>query len=192
MNAGIDDAIGTLNHEIIHALRDEALWGKPYGLFSATEWRSLVAKARADKALMAKIKEDCPRLDSTGQAEEAVAELYRIWRSGRDSIGAVGKSMERVKGFVEAVVNALTGAGFVDAASVFRKIADGKMSDGKPPSGPKGRFTSDSPEKDMHIGKAWQSALVGLLQSPGRKFPELTVSHVSPVLERIGVPKGTI
>ena len=53
--AAPDGVLGVARHEIIHALRDAGLWGKPYGLFSQSEWQGLVRAARADKALMADI-----------------------------------------------------------------------------------------------------------------------------------------
>ena len=35
----------TLNHEIVHALRDASRWGASHGLFTPEEWREVLAMA---------------------------------------------------------------------------------------------------------------------------------------------------
>lgn len=73
----------TLDHEIVHALRDPARWGGTHGLFTAQEWQALVRAARASKAIRARVEAAYSDLDATGQAEEMVAELYADWAAGR-------------------------------------------------------------------------------------------------------------
>lgn len=66
----------TLNHEIIHALRDSARWGGTHGLFTREEWQALVRAARADKAIAARVKAAYGDRPAIEQAEEMVAEFY--------------------------------------------------------------------------------------------------------------------
>ncbi|WP_299671647.1 PLxRFG domain-containing protein [uncultured Roseobacter sp.] len=115
--------MGTLNHEIIHALRDSTLWQRPYGLFTQKEWRALARKARADKALIDRLKPLYPDLSYAALTEEAVAETYRAWRSGNAEAGP----FQKVRQFLEALANALRGNGFVSAGGVMQRIADGEV-----------------------------------------------------------------
>ncbi|SEG04517.1 hypothetical protein SAMN05421751_10988 [Jhaorihella thermophila] len=136
------DPLGAARHEIIHALRDKALWGRPYGLFTREEWRALVRAARADKDLMARIRRDYPDLGAAAQVEEAVAEMYREWAAARDAKSPVGRLMQRLSTFFKAIASALKGQGFTTAARVFERIERGDFGGrGEPtPTGPGGGF----------------------------------------------------
>jgi hypothetical protein len=141
-------AVGTLRHEIIHALRDAELWGKPYGLFTAAEWKSLVRAARADKATMDRVAGLYPDLNSAQLMEENIAEQYRMWREagGDTEAGPISK----IKSFFEALANVLRGNGFNSQASVMQAIADGGVAGrGDPnPTGPGGGVSeSRAPSK---------------------------------------------
>lgn len=46
----------TLDHEIIHALRDPQMWAGDHGVFSAEEWRALARAASADRDTRARIE----------------------------------------------------------------------------------------------------------------------------------------
>lgn len=119
------DSIGVLRHEIIHALRDSTLWGRPYGLFTQAEWQGLVRAGRADKALTAQVEERYPDLGSSGRAEEVVAEMYRKWALNRDQRSGVGAAFEKIRAFFSALGNALRGQGFQSAALTMERIAAG-------------------------------------------------------------------
>jgi Large polyvalent protein associated domain 39/Large polyvalent protein-associated domain 3 len=127
VNAASSNPLGVMRHEIIHALRDTGLWGKPYGLFTAEEWRALVKAARADKDIVARVQRAYPDLDATGQTEEMVAELYRGWAEGQDTAGVVSQAMQKIAAFFRALASALRGNGLEDAAFVMDRIAGGAV-----------------------------------------------------------------
>lgn len=158
-------ARGIMRHEIIHALRDSNTWGKTHGLFMEREWAALERAAYADKEIRASVLERYPDLDQDAQIEEMVAELYRLWADGRDESGTVGRALERIMGFLEAVANLLRGRGFISASQVMEQIARGTIGGAAPtptPSGPGGRPGA----REMREG--------GLLPSGARrKFKDL-------------------
>ena len=130
----------TLDHEIIHALRDPSLWGARYGMFTAEEWHALVKAARADKGIRDRVTAAYGDLDTPAQSEEMVAELYADWAKARRETtppGPLRSAFEKVRSFFRAVASALRGEGFVDAASIMEGIANGETLS-KPPSGPEG------------------------------------------------------
>lgn len=129
--------IGVMRHEIIHALRSESLWGRPFGLFTGPEWRALAMAAKADAGIRKNVLSRYPDLSPQKQTEEMVAELYRLWAGGRDTAGPVARALERAKGFLMAVANALRGRGFVSASRTMEQIATGKIG-GRGPQGPGG------------------------------------------------------
>jgi N12 class adenine-specific DNA methylase len=137
-------ALGTMRHEIIHVTRNAALWGKPYGLYTAEEWRGLVAEARRDKATVARVAVDYKDKPPIVQTEETVAELYREWAAKRDQTGPVAATLRKIMGFLEAVANALRGRGFQSAARTMEKIARGDVGgrgpDGGSPRDSAGRY----------------------------------------------------
>ena len=126
-------AIDVLHHEIIHALRDSNLWHRDYGLFDASEWRALARAARAHPGIMEKIEAQYPNLSTAAKTEEAVAELYRLWRRGdatydMANYGRIEPIMQRIRAFFEAMGNALRGLGFVSHGEIFARIASGELS----------------------------------------------------------------
>ncbi|ARJ70433.1 PLxRFG domain-containing protein [Paracoccus contaminans] len=129
----------TLDHEMIHALRDGQRWGASHGLFTADEWRALVQAARADADLMAAVRAAYPDLDAAGQMEEAVAEMFADWAAGRREVdgGPLRSALEAIRSFFRAVASALRGEGFEDAARVMERIARGEVG-GRGPGGPGG------------------------------------------------------
>lgn len=127
-------AMGVLYHEIVHALRDDALWGKPYGLFTLEEWRSLVAAARGRGDIMARVDELYGDQPASIRSEEAVAELFREWAQRRDDQGKATRALEKIKTFFRALASALRGEGFADAAMIMERIASGEVG-GRGPGG---------------------------------------------------------
>ncbi|MDO5643852.1 MAG: hypothetical protein Q4G26_15880, partial [Paracoccus sp. (in: a-proteobacteria)] len=129
----------TLDHEIIHALRDADLWDRDYGLFSADEWRALSRAARADESIRSRVEASYPDLDTTGQTEEMVAELYADWARGHRETpaGPLEHAFERIRSFFRAVASALRGEGFQDAARIMSRIASGEVGR-RGPDGPGG------------------------------------------------------
>lgn len=127
----------TLDHEIIHALRDSETWGGEAGLFSRDEWRALVRAARADDAVRARVEAAYPDLTTRQQTEEMVAEFYADWAQGRRDAepGMMTAALNRIRSFFRAAAAALRGEGFQDAATIMQRIADGTVG-GRGPDGP--------------------------------------------------------
>lgn len=121
------DPTATLDHEIIHALRDSAIWGKPQGLFSDIEWKALVRAARSDRAKMQEIAARYPDLTTAQQVEEAVADMYGAWRRGDAPKAAPASLMQRIRDVIGAIGGALRGAGFTTAEEVMSSIASGDV-----------------------------------------------------------------
>ena len=71
----------TPGHEAIHAPRAPAIWGTPFGLFREREWKVLERTATQRDGLMDAVRRDYPDLSPSEQLEEAVAELFGIWRT---------------------------------------------------------------------------------------------------------------
>jgi len=112
----------TLNHEIVHALRD-------LGLFKPAEWTALRKAALADTALMADVRRRYAgqRLDEDGLIEEAVADMFAAWSTGkRSERGFVAAAFERVREFLRALGTALRGS-FTSAEAVMRAIESGQI-----------------------------------------------------------------
>ena len=150
----------TLDHEIIHALRDARLWDKDYGLFTAEEWRALARAARADDTIRRAVERAYPDLSTAAQTEEMVAEFYADWAQGRREApaGPLRRALGRVRSFFGAVASALRGEGFQDAAAIMERIASGEVG-GRGPDGPGGGRSSDTKEqRDM-------AALRGAMQN---------------------------
>lgn len=151
----------TLDHEIIHALRDPARWGGSHGLFTQAEWRALVREARADADIRARVEKAYPDLDASGRAEEMVAELYAEWAAGRREVadGPLQQALDTIRSFFRAMASALRGNGFVDAARVMERVAAGHMGD-RGPDGPGGSTVRE--QRDMD----------GAATEPGPSFAE--------------------
>lgn len=147
INSDSPDAVGVLRHELVHALRDSDLWGKPYGLFTDGEWKALVRALRGRKDITAKIREEYADLNASQRTEEGIAELYREWAAARDASSQVANILAKVQSFLRAVASGLRGTGFNDAARVMEKIAGGEIGgrgqDGGPARNAKGRFTRE-------------------------------------------------
>ncbi|MEQ9131109.1 MAG: LPD1 domain-containing protein [Salinisphaeraceae bacterium] len=132
------DAMATMNHEAIHALRD-------MGLFRDAEWRTLEKAARADKARFSQVRRRYRRmgLSETQLTEETVAEMYSDWATGQTGRrGFIRAAFERVRNVLRAVGRVLTGRGFRTADSVFSRVERGDVGRraGPPPRDASGRF----------------------------------------------------
>lgn len=119
------DRSSTLGHEAGHALRSEALWGKPYGLFTEREWRVLERDARADGKRM-DLTSNYYRPDQV--VEEVVMQRFAAWRSGAlDASGMAAQAFQKIARFIEALGNALRGLGFKTADDVRKAMASGEI-----------------------------------------------------------------
>lgn len=129
ISARAADPTHVARHEIIHALRDPAIWGRRHGLFTAAEWQALARAARRDPVLRQAVERAYPELSTPGQTEEMVAEMYADWARARDSsqTGPLRAALERIASFFRAMAAALRGEGFADAAQVMERIASGEI-----------------------------------------------------------------
>lgn len=169
INEAVADKIGVLRHEVIHILRNAALWGNPQGLFTAEEWRTLVSAARSNGAIMARVAEAYADQSAAVRVEEAVAELFREWAAKKDESGVLGRAMGRIASFFRAMASALRGQGFTDAAMVMERIANGTvggrgptggggMADSVPQNGaPEMRFGLVSDKVKALTGRKWRT-----------------------------------
>lgn len=152
VNADAVNPLHTARHEIVHALRDANLWGRDYGLFTQEEWRALVRAARDDKGIRKAVEDAYPDLTSEAQTEEMVAELYAYWATDRSENprGALGAALERIRSLFRAMASALRGEGFVDAARVMERMANGEIG-GRGPDGPGGgrKAAPNDAEREM-------------------------------------------
>lgn len=124
---GTVGALGILRHEMIHALRSSALWGTDYGVFTQQEWQTLVTAARADRGLMAQIREVYPTDDASTQIEEVIAEHYRQWAQTQDATSLIGRIFVKLHAALTALINGLMGNGFHSTASIFEAIRSGQQ-----------------------------------------------------------------
>ena len=174
LNAQSGDVLGTLRHEIVHALRKG---------FAPGEWQALVRAAKRDPEIKAAVLASYGDKDSEAQAEEMVAELYRKSAAGVSSLGNLNRLIARIAQFVEAVGNALRGNGYVSAASVMQRIARGEV----------GARLSTEPEGTAQEMRAsdlslWRDALRRFLEKKLNPGVDLRVGRVPQVLRALGVP----
>jgi hypothetical protein len=130
-------AVGILNHEIVHVLRNADLWRSAYGLFKKGEWERLVRKAMSNDSIVKSVNERYKDkgLSAEKMQEEYVAELYRVWKRDFDDYGAVERILLKIEEFFKALASAFRGEGFDSAGMVMQRIADGTIG-GRGPDGP--------------------------------------------------------
>lgn len=117
------DQIRTLNHEVVHALRD-------MGLIRPVEWRTLsaAAKAGAQRMKATSARYEALGLSDESVIEEAIADMYADWVAGNSKPkGFIRVAFERIKGFLQALGNALAGRGFRTMDSIFQSIESGEV-----------------------------------------------------------------
>jgi len=137
LNPASGDVLGTLRHEIIHALR---------GAFTKGEWSALRRAALRNKPIRARVEKAYSDKSDDVQAEEMVAEFYRAWVTGAVTPEAApARLLTRLREIIDALVNALAGRGFATASTVLRRIAEGQVGSRLPARGrdASGRFVSE-------------------------------------------------
>ncbi len=105
-----------LHHEVMHLLRTE-------GFFTQNEYLAL-EKAATDRWIKQyKIAERHPELDRATQIEEAISDAFAEYMTGRYQTGGpIAKAFNRLKQYLIALGNALTGNRFDTAANIFNAI----------------------------------------------------------------------
>ena len=136
--------IGTLNHEVIHALKEN-------GIITAKQWDALIRaskkqktdgvtfwqreidrqiefKRQDDAAGIVRTPKQQAELDEGGEVfvEEVVAEMFRIWAANDGKFpGTPASIFRKMLNFIEALGNAFRGRGYMTADSVFKGIDTG-------------------------------------------------------------------
>lgn len=147
------DAMATMRHEVIHALRNPDLWGKEFGLFRPAEWRALERAAAADTERMAESERDYPGRGREVHLEETIARMFEDWSAGRyEATGFVAAAFRAIRNAIEAIGNALRGNGFTTVDSVFRKVASGAV--GRRQGADRGRGRAEPPVTGGRMARA--------------------------------------
>lgn len=139
--AGGSNPMLSLNHEIIHALRD-------MNILRGLDWKSLEKMAANDKAVMSYVEQHYSHLSRSEQLEEAVAEMFGKWADSKPAAGFVGKAYERVAAFFKALASSLRNGGLSDALAASRAV--GVMQDvnsGRMRDVESGRFVAGEKEQ---------------------------------------------
>ena len=140
-----------------------------------------MAKAQPD--IVASVMERYADKTPAVQAEEMVAELYRMWADRRDGYGGVERALLKIEGFLTALANMLRGRGFVSAARTMDQIASGNRGGGRGPQGPGGGRGTEMREQL----NAWSQQVFDTLT--GKIAPETTLT-LGPVPEIMRVMGG--
>lgn len=115
------DPVETLSHESIHAMR-------ALGLFRPAEWTALEKAVEASPELMADVRRryGAQGLSDLQMTEEAVADLYGLWRAQRAKVkGLVATAFQRIADFIKTIRAAL--AGEIMPGQVFRDVEAGRV-----------------------------------------------------------------
>nr|RDS95200.1 PLxRFG domain-containing protein [Cereibacter sphaeroides f. sp. denitrificans] len=194
LRVGAGDWRGTLDHEILHALRDPGnAGGAKYGLFTRDEWVGLVRAARKDADIVARVEKAYPDLNTAGRSEEMVAELYREWARGRRDMGALAAAFQKVKALFMALANALRGRGFQSAALTMERIAAGEIGGrGPQPRGPDGRWQSREAEADMRSPLRLGPAIIAGDLASATTHPDYAAAKAGDVAAAVRVARDLV
>lgn len=126
--------MSAMKHETIHALNKA-------GVFTPAEWRALTRHAKRN---MGNIDETYADLTPEQRVEEAIAVGYQNWLDNNTSApNMITRAWNKVKRVLGAIGNALTGAGFNTADSIYRNIESGTVGNrGAAPAGTQGAMFS--------------------------------------------------
>lgn len=113
-----DDQAWTLNHEIIHLLRD-------LGLFTDYEWLQLKNAARANVEIMEDVKRRYPDLSPDEQIEEAIANMFAYWKAQKRDPGRFQAVLDKVIAFFKAIAAGLRDTGYTNARDILEGIDRG-------------------------------------------------------------------
>ena len=158
------DGQWTLNHEVIHALRE-------MGLIRDAEWTALSKAAKADTDRMARMRAQRKSQNLTEEeiVEEVIADMFADWAVGRTQAGGFLKTaFERIKALLTALGKSLTQRGYSEMSDIFGTIESGEVGRREPvdetgPMGMSQAFMDDSestrlpPEPKFSRGRAQRS-----------------------------------
>lgn len=163
----VNELVGTLNHEVIHALRTQ-------GLLRPAEWQMLSRAAAKTKVPGKKytyldkaqaIYEPMGGIYTTEDAviEEAVAEMYKDWVAGKNRKEArpVAGLFNRITEFLRRIFRTLQNRKYED---VFKQISAGEMRtrEGAPESRREGQRFSAAPALNSEEFRKWFAGSKGV------------------------------
>jgi len=125
--------MGTLRHEVIHALKE-------LGAFTQQEWKILENKAKSEwidkyikkvgtyKAYQDAYKQSNGDLKGFDEyiAEEAIAEAFRDFANTKPPVGLIGNLLFRLNKMFEALGNTFKRLGYATAGDIFQKVERGE------------------------------------------------------------------
>lgn len=159
VDALMDDVevIGAVRHELIHALRDPEIWGKPYGLFTKQEWDTLVAAARERPDIVNFVEANYADQPTDVREEEMVAELYRTWAAGRPADSMIQRIMDKIHEAIHGMIAAFEGAGEYRSAQLLLRVANGTIGARAPAPRPRPRPRprAPAPTTNTEAFKTW-------------------------------------
>lgn len=112
-----NDAMHTLNHEALHAMRE-------MGLFSPADWNILSNMARSNWVNKYGIEAKYSNLTKEEQIEEAVAEAFADFQRQSPRAQSI---MEKALTALRKIGNWLKGYGYNDVETVFNQAATGQL-----------------------------------------------------------------
>ena len=119
-----DDKYRTMNHEILHAMRD-------HGFFTDKDWNVLSEKAQKNWMKKYDIQKDYGHLSLDGQYEEAIAKAFADYKTQTPQVKSI---MAKAIDMLKRVGNVLRGRGFKTSEDIFQSAAEGKLKATKAPS----------------------------------------------------------
>lgn len=117
---GLGDPVGAGRHEAAHFLEDVGAIPKPM---------LVLLRNMAEKRWIKDYNIDATYGDASPEVKQAEAWVaaYEAWARGDyHPVGAVRKAFFKIKNFFDAIMNALSGRGFITPESIFRNIEAGK------------------------------------------------------------------
>lgn len=117
---GFDDVAVTLDHEIIHALKDA-------GVFTDGEWWMLVDQASKIPEITRWVNTYYADQPRSMQQEESVAEMFALWRKYTAPPNKFARIWQKVKAFFAAIKRVFVAEGYKTAEDVMAAISTGEI-----------------------------------------------------------------
>ena len=148
-----DDPNVILDHEVVHSLLDTA----------ATDSEKAILLRKSHKEWITdEIRANYPGASRRVLAEEGIAHAFPRWLQGEKMDGMINRIFKKLKTFLKAVYQSLTGHDIRTADDVFRQMASGKIGrrTAAPPASQRPSFAVTE-TVDMFEGKREQYVLPG-------------------------------
>lgn len=179
------DRTGTLNHEVIHAL-------KSMNLFTPVEWRALTIKAARTWVKKYNVEEVWAETDPTPLQiiEEAIAEAFADYSVNDKAVtgSILVRAFTKMQRFIKAIKSWLDGEGYTTTDIVFNRIMAGKVGGrtGTPALSNSSAFARAARLPSRQARAHMATAMGGSAFIPDRRIWEELTRANTPVWERIG------